>query len=160
MEILFEDEHLIAVNKVPGMMVYPSPIGKNCHLFATKELKKMGYSGLHTVHRLDRPTSGVLLFAKHKDMAADLSDMFREHEVKKTYNALLRGYVPEEGIIDKALKKEGDGEEQEARTDFRLIEKVEKEVEISKYPNSRFSWVEARPLSGRMHQIVSSANKP
>ena len=153
MFIIYEDESLIAVDKPHKMLVYPSPLAKNCHWFATKELKKLGYSNLHTVHRLDRPTSGVLLFGKNKTIAKELSLLFRNNEIKKTYLCIVRGFTDDLGVIDKELKKDGDGILQIAETHYKTLEKQEVNVEISKYPNSRFSFLAVEPITGRMHQI-------
>jgi len=135
------------------MLVYPSLIAKNCHWFATKELAKMGYANLHTVHRLDRPTSGLLLFAKNKEMAKAISILFAENQVSKNYVCIVRGFTEAEGCIDKALQKEGEGEVQEALTHYRTLQQQEVDLEISKYPRSRFSLLEVKPITGRMHQI-------
>lgn len=153
MEIVYEDEGIIVINKPNKMLVYPSPIAKNCHWFATKELAKLGYSDLHTVHRLDRPTSGVLLFAKNKEMAITFSQLFKEKAIKKTYLCMVRGHTEDEGMIDKELKKDGEGVLQHALTKYRTLDKITVDMEISKYPQSRFSFLEVEPISGRMHQI-------
>ncbi len=153
MNILYEDESIIVIDKPSKMMVYPTPMAKNCHWFATKELAKLGYTKLHTIHRLDRPTSGVLLFAKNKEVARDLSLLFRENKIKKTYLCLVRGFTEKSGSIDKALKKDGDGSLQEAKTNYTLLNQIIVDLEISKYPQSRFSLVEVEPQTGRMHQI-------
>lgn len=153
MNIVYEDEWIIVIDKPAKMLVYPSPMAKNCHWFATKELAKLGYTKLHTIHRLDRPTSGVLLFAKEKEMARALSELFKNGEVKKTYHALVRGHTPINGIIDKDLKKDGEGELQLAQTKFESIQYFLLNEEISRYPQSRFTLVQVEPLTGRMHQI-------
>lgn len=153
MDIVYEDEYFLVIDKPHKMLVYPSPIAKNCHWFATKELAKLGYENLHTVHRLDRPTSGVLLFAKNKEMAITFSQLFKEKAIKKTYLCLVRGHTEDEGEIDKELKKDGEGELQQALTKYKTLEKKTADIEISKYPQSRFSFLEVEPISGRMHQI-------
>jgi tRNA pseudouridine65 synthase len=153
MDILFEDDSFLIVNKPHRMLVYPTPIAKNCHWFATKELEKLGYTNLHTIHRLDRPTSGVLLFGKNKEIARKISLIFKNHEIKKTYLCLVRGYTEESGLIENALKKDGEGVLQDASTRFKTLEKQNVDIEISKYPQSRFSFLEVVPNTGRMHQI-------
>lgn len=153
MDIIYEDDWILVVNKPNKMLVYPSLIAKNCHWFATKELAKLGYDNLHTIHRLDRPTSGVLLFAKNKEAAVIFSQLFKEKGIKKTYLCLVRGYTEEEGMIDKDLKKDGEGVLQPALTRYTTLEKRSVDREISKYPQSRFSFLEVEPITGRMHQI-------
>jgi len=153
MNILYEDEYIIVIDKPSKMMVYPTPMAKNCHWFATKELAKLGYAKLHTIHRIDRPTSGVLLFAKQKEMAKQMSLLFREGKVKKTYNCIVRGHTEAEGEITKELKKDGEGDLQKAKTKYKTLQHFELDEEISRYPQSRFSLLEVEPISGRMHQI-------
>jgi tRNA pseudouridine65 synthase len=153
MNILYEDESILVVDKPNKMLVYPSPIARNCNWFATKELEKIGYTKLHTVHRLDRPTSGVLLFAKNPSMAKEMSLLFRNKEIKKTYVCLVRGFTEDEGLIERELKKDGDGEFQTASTYYQTLEKNTVDLEISKYPQSRFSFLKVEPITGRMHQI-------
>ena len=153
MNILYEDESIIVIDKPSKMMVYPTLLAKNCHWFATKELAKLGYSNIHTIHRIDRPTSGVLLFAKQKLMAQQLSSLFKEGKVKKTYNCIVRGHVEEEGEIIKELKKDGEGDLQMAKTIYKTLKHFILNEEIGRYPQSRFSLVEVEPITGRMHQI-------
>lgn len=154
MHILYEDESIIVIDKPNKMMVYPTSMARNCTWFATVELEKLGYKKLHTVHRLDRPTSGILLFAKTKESASAFSLMFRNKEVIKTYLCLVRGHFEEEkGSIDKELKKDGDGVLQDAKTEYNTIEKVIADLEVSKYPKTRLSLLSVVPITGRMHQI-------
>ena len=153
MFVVYEDESLIVIDKPHKMLVYPSPMAKNCHWFATKELKKLGYNNLHTIHRIDRPTSGVLVFGKDKETATALSLLFKNKEVKKTYLCLVRGFTDDNGSIENDLKKDGSGELQNAVTRYITLEKQEVPIEISKYPQSRFSFLAVQPVTGRMHQI-------
>lgn len=153
MNIIYEDESLLVIDKPNKMLVYPSPMAKNCHWFATKELAKLGYENLHTIHRLDRPTSGVLLFAKNAEMAKEMSLLFRNKKIEKCYICLVRGYTEDEGRIEKELKKDGEGELQNASTYYKTMERNEVDRQISKYPKSRFSLLKVEPLTGRMHQI-------
>jgi tRNA pseudouridine65 synthase len=153
MYILYEDESIIVIDKPSKMMVYPTMMAKNCHWFATKELEKLGYSSIYTIHRLDRPTSGILLFSKNKLMAKHLSLLFRNGEIKKKYSCIVRGHTDSRGIIEKTLKKDGDGELQTAITSYQTLQTFTINAEISRYPQSRFSFLEIEPKTGRMHQI-------
>lgn len=153
MNIVYEDEWIIVIDKPSKMMVYPTLLAKNCHWFATKELAKLGYEELYTIHRLDRPTSGVLLFAKNKEMAKELSFLFKEGKVEKKYNCIVRGHTDIKGVIEKELRKDGEGVLQVAETHFQTLDYFLLNEEINKYPQSRFSFLEVEPKTGRMHQI-------
>ncbi len=162
-DILFEDDHLIVVNKASGLLVHPSWIAPRSTPHLTGLLKDyLGHSA-YTVHRLDRPTSGVIVFGKRSEIAHDLNLQFAERQVEKTYLCVTRGYTPEEGLIDHALKEKldkladkmsnPDKPAQPAQTAFRRLATVELPIAVGKYPQSRYSLVEARPRTGRKHQI-------
>lgn len=98
---------------------------------------------VYPVHRLDRGTSGVLVFALDPKTAARLGAMFSTGAVDKRYLALVRGVPPEEGTIDYPIPRSEKGERVSAVTCFRRLGVA----------RDRFSWIEARPLTGRLHQI-------
>ncbi len=111
---------------------------------------------VYPVHRLDRPTSGVLLFALSSEVARLIQEEW--HQADKTYWALVRGWLKEPVLVDHPLKGMSDyGQDtstsQEAQTLFTPINKVEIDAAIDRYPKSRFSWIEAKPMQGRTHQI-------
>jgi tRNA pseudouridine65 synthase len=116
-----------------------------------------------TVHRLDRPTSGIVLLALSADVARSLSGQFERHEVQKTYHAVVRGYMEGAGTIDYALTPEldkiadkfaqPDKAPQSAITHYRALARVEMPVAIGRYPTSRYSLLELSPQTGRKHQL-------
>ena len=111
------------------------------------------------VHRLDRGTGGVLLFAFHSEAEKSLNKQFQDKKIYKRYHAIVRGYTKEEkGIIDKALQKEGTNKFQEALTHYQTLSKTVLPVKITKYPTSRYSFVELRPETGRTHQLRRHLN--
>lgn len=103
-------------------------------------------------HRIDRKTSGILIFAKSKEADSVMGKLFQNNRVSKKYNALVRGYLPESGTCDRPLENEK-GKIQEAITHFKCLQKVELEIAVSRYPTSRYSLAEITPETGRMHQI-------
>lgn len=163
LEIIYQDEYLVAVNKPSGLLVHRSMIDRNETRFALQEVRNQIGQRVYPLHRLDKPTSGVLLFALSPEMAREMGQQFESHNVKKTYLAVVRGFAPESGIIKHALKEELDKmtdrkarlnkPAQEASTEFQRLATVELAVAIDRYPQSRYSLVEARPLTGRKHQI-------
>ncbi|AKV97551.1 pseudouridylate synthase [Marinobacter sp. CP1] len=160
--VLYRDEHLLAVHKPAGLLVHRSPIDKHETEFALQYARALN-EGQHVypVHRLDRPTSGVLVFARDSDTARTLGMALMAGEVTKTYLAMVRGWPPEHGEIDHPLREESEdrrlkGEEQPVRdalTYYRTLATTEIPVEIEKYPSSRYAVVELNPKTGRKHQL-------
>jgi tRNA pseudouridine65 synthase len=151
LEIIYQTDDLIAINKPHGLLVHKSPIAADATEFAVQLLRDQIGQRVYPVHRLDRKTSGLLLFAKSGQVNAQVQQLFREGKVKKIYKALVRGFAPEEGFIDYALKE--DGKTQEAQTRFRRLQTFEIPLPFGKFPTSRYSLVELQPLTGRYHQL-------
>jgi len=89
LEILYQDEYLIAINKPSGLLVHKSPIDKHETRFALQELRDQIGQYVYPVHRLDKPTSGVLLFALDREIAKSMSQYFRNNLVHKEYTAIV-----------------------------------------------------------------------
>ena len=152
LEIIYQDDHLIAINKPHGLLVHRSKIANDATEFALQMLRDQIGRQVSPVHRLDRKTGGVLLFAFEKDVEIAMQKQFQEALVGKKYLAILRGYAPDQLDIDYPLAKEN-GNMQEAFTSFVTLERVEIEVPFGKHQTSRYSLVEATPKTGRMHQL-------
>jgi tRNA pseudouridine65 synthase len=114
------------------------------------------------VHRLDKPTSGVLVFALSAEVAALMGNIFAEHRLQKTYVAIVRGIAPEYLLLDYPLIEELDKcTDKEARnptpksavTEFFRLAEVALPYPVDKYPESRYSLVKCVPQTGRKHQI-------
>lgn len=152
LEILFRDEHLIAINKPHGLLVHRSSIAADTSEFALQILRDQIGQIVYPAHRLDRKTSGVLLFSLSKEADQQTQILFSNQKMDKTYLAVLRGYCPESGTIDYPLLKEN-GSSQEAVTHFKRLSTAEIDVPQGKFQTSRYSFVEANPETGRMHQL-------
>lgn len=152
LEIVYQDDHLIAINKPHGLLVHRSSIANDAKEFALQLLRDQVNRHVSPVHRLDRKTGGLLLFAFEKDVEIAMHQQFQNGEVQKKYLAVLRGYAPDSGEIDYPLAKEN-GTMQEAFTAFVTLKRAEIEVAFGKHPTSRYSLVEATPTTGRMHQL-------
>lgn len=152
LEIVYQDEHLIAINKPHGLLVHRSKIANDATEFALQILRDQIGRQVSPVHRIDRKTSGVLLFAFEKEVEIAMHKQFQESLVQKKYLAILRGYAPEQMDIDYPLAKEN-GTIQEAFTSFKMLQRAEIEVAFGKHQTSRYSLVEATPTTGRMHQL-------
>ncbi len=163
LDILYQDKHYVAINKPAGMLVHRSGIDRHETVFAMQLLRDQIEQKVFPLHRLDKPTSGVLLFALSSEAAKAMASVFEQHDIHKHYLAVVRGYAPEQGHIDHALKEIDDKHDdarrqknkdaQEAITDYRRIAKIELPVCVDKYPQSRYSLVELSPQTGRRHQI-------
>jgi tRNA pseudouridine65 synthase len=150
--ILYRDEHYIAIDKPPGLLVHRTRIADGDR-FALQMLRDQIGQWVYPVHRLDRPTSGVLVFGLSSDAARALVRLFERREVEKSYLAVVRGYPDEQGHIDHPLLEEGASERQQAITDYRRLAQVELPIAVGRYPTARYSLLEVRPLTGRMRQI-------
>ena len=152
LEILFQDEHYVAIEKPPGLLVHRTPLSRD-KTFALQSLRDQLGHRIYTIHRLDRATSGVLVFALSSEAARELGLMFMARQVEKRYLAVVRGFTPLEGCIDRPLAEEKDGPAQSALTCYRRVATVELDSPVVPYPTARYSLVDVRPETGRMHQI-------
>jgi tRNA pseudouridine65 synthase len=152
LDILFRDEHLIAINKPHDLLVHRSPIAADVEEFALQLLRDQIGQKVNPVHRIDRKTGGVLLFAFSKTIEITMQKQFAENQVSKRYLAIVRGHTEDEGTIDYPLRKENDTI-QEAFTTYRTLKRAELDVALGKHSTSRYSLVEATPATGRMHQL-------
>ncbi len=150
--ILYQDEHYVAIDKPAGMLVHRTRIAEEAE-YAMQRLRDQLGQHVFVVHRLDRPTSGVLLFALSSEAARAMCEVFESRQVEKRYLAVVRGWAEEEGVIDYALREEKHKEAQHAVTAYRRLATVELDIPIGRYPKARYSLVEALPETGRMHQI-------
>ncbi len=152
LEILYQDETLVAINKPHGLLVHPSPIAADAEEFAVQLLRNQLGKRVWPVHRIDRKTGGVLLFSLTPEFNAHLQKMFMERQVSKRYLAIVRGYTDDSGEIDYPLKNDRD-EVQDAQTSYRTLARSEIDLPLGKHLTSRYSLVELTPLTGRQHQL-------
>ena len=157
LEIIYEDDHLIAINKPHGLLVHRSSIATNTDVYALQLLRdQVGYH-VYPVHRLDRKTSGVLLFSKTAEFVSLIQPSLQDPSTVKRYKAIVRGYFPEKITVDYALTNDK-GKVQEAITDFKCLQQTELAISLGKHPTSRYSLIAAYPKTGRMHQIRKHLN--
>ncbi len=133
-------------------MVHRSSIATNTTRFAMQVLRNQIGKHVYPVHRLDRKTAGVLLFALDKNTQSAMQKSFADGKVSKTYLAIVRGHTDDSGTINYPLKKEN-GTVQEAITHYKTIKRGQLDFPSHPHPTSRYSLVEVKPETGRMHQI-------
>ena len=150
--ILYQCADLVTINKPHGLLVHRSPIAADATEFAVQILRDQLGQRVYPVHRLDRKTSGVLLFALNETTNAIMQQQFMDGRVAKTYLAIVRGHTPDEQAIDYPLRRD-DGIQQEAFTMLKTLRRTEVDVPFGKHATSRYSLVELTPTTGRMHQL-------
>ncbi len=161
LDVVYQTDELVAINKPSGLLVHRSPIDKRETRFAVQELRNQLGQHVYPLHRLDKPTSGVLVFALSASAASFYAQQWQDNKVAKHYLALTRGFAPSKCGIDHALRQEADkaagiaaGEEpQAAFTDINCVARYEVPEALDRYPQTRFTLLECRPLTGRKHQI-------
>ncbi|MCF8245888.1 MAG: tRNA pseudouridine(65) synthase TruC [Saprospiraceae bacterium] len=152
LEIIFHDEHLVAINKPHGLLVHRSPIAADASEFAVQILRDQLGQRVYPAHRLDRKTGGVLLFALSPEMNSLMQSKFENRQVGKSYLAIVRGYLPEIDEINYPLTNEN-GLTQDAVTHYERLATSELPVAFGKHPTSRYSLVKLLPETGRQHQL-------
>ena len=161
--ILFRDEHIVVIDKPPGLLVHRSEIDRHETRFAIQILRNQIGRRVWAAHRLDRGTSGALLFALDGEVASALGRQFAAGTVEKRYWAVVRGHPPDTGIIDHPLSRQRDPyafagthsstEAQAAVTSYRRLAEIELPVAVDRYPSSRYALLELDPVTGRRHQL-------
>lgn len=142
----------MAVFKPAGLHVHPSEFSPGEVSLLDRLEGQLGRK-LYPVHRLDRPTMGVLVLALDPLTASELSRQFRDQTIDKTYLAVVRGWLPDACRLDHPVQDELGGPARTAVTDFRPVTRYEAPWPWQGFPTTRASLVEARPLTGRRHQI-------
>lgn len=163
LSILYRDEFIVVIDKPPGLLVHRSEIDRHETRFAIQILRDQIGRKVWPAHRLDRGTSGVLLFGLSPEIARQLGRQFEAGTIEKRYWAVVRGHPPASGSIEHPLSRQRDAyefqgersstEAQPALTHFRKLAEIELPVEVDRYPSSRYALLEVEPVTGRRHQI-------
>ncbi len=160
LEILYEDNHYIAINKPSGLLVHRSSIAATETRFAVQRLRDQIGKPVFPAHRIDKPTSGALLFALDESALPGIQTKFEENEISKEYLALVRGHPPDSGEMDRPLRRLLDfgpqrksDQTQEARTRYKTLSRTELPFPTGKHATTRYSLVALYPETGRRHQL-------
>lgn len=160
--ILYRDDALVVVDKPAKMLVHRSMIDRHETVFVMQLLRDQLGMHVYPIHRLDKPTSGVLIFALSSEIARLMSQQLADKQWHKRYIALVRGWCSSQQI-DYALKEKldpivdkkakTDKPAQSAVTNVTLHKRYRLPIGVGRYPEARYSLVECEPLTGRKHQL-------
>ncbi len=155
LEIIYHDESLVAINKPAGLLVHRSAIDYHEKHNAQEQLQAQVGLRVFPVHRLDKPTSGILLFALNKETAANVALQFQQHDINKDYLAIVRGHTDDNGTIDNPVRDKDARHKhrKEAFTSYTTLAHITLPVSVDKYPDTRYSMIRVQPKNGRRHQI-------
>ncbi|WP_283150407.1 pseudouridine synthase [Silvimonas soli] len=163
LEIIYQDEYLVAIHKPAGLLVHRSMLDRHETRFAVQLLRDQLGRRVYPAHRLDKGTSGLLLFGLTPEIGRALSMSFEAQLVDKRYHAIVRGWPDEQGTIDHALARQLDESEitkgapqgpiQPAITRFKRLAATEQPWSVDRYPQTRYALMELEPVTGRRHQL-------
>jgi len=164
-DIIYQDEYLVAIHKPAGMLVHRTKLDVYEQDAVLQLLSDQLGVHLYPVHRLDKATSGILLFGLSSNVARRIQACFENCSINKTYVALVRGYCEPEGEIDHALsnkrdqRREGkpvvgrDWPAKPSQTSYQRLLSTEVPIACGRYDRSRYSLVALFPKTGRRHQL-------
>jgi len=161
LDIIFEDQFVICVNKTNNMLVHHAYHSRNVAdetsllqlIQAEKGIK------VYPIHRLDRKTSGIILLAKETIHVSKFQELFTNNEIEKRYYGVVRGFSPESKTIDSPVKGRDASIHKDALTYLKTLEQIVLEIPVKPYDSSRYSLVELKPKTGRMHQLRVHTSK-
>lgn len=156
-KILYRDDDIAVIDKPPGMFVHPTENLKHrdqSRVNCMRLLREQLGIPVHPIHRIDRAASGVVLFALNSESASALGKQIQAGLMKKTYVALVRGWIDQGGEINKPLKNLDTGALTESHSLYERIATAEfPYVTQPEFKTTRVSLVHLRPLTGRQHQL-------
>lgn len=161
LEIIFEDNYFIAVNKPNNMLVHHAHHSRNMsHEVSLLKLisESLGLK-VYPIHRLDRKTSGIILLAKETGFVSKFQELFTENKIDKNYFGVVRGFSEATKTIDTPVKGKDANVHKEALTHLETLNKVTLDIAVKPYNSSRYSLVKLMPKTGRMHQLRIHTNK-
>ena len=151
-DVLFRDDWICAICKPPGMFVHPSGLDRNVRDCRTELERSLGQR-VFNVHRIDRPASGIVVYALNRECAADLSLQFRNRTVQKRYLAIVRGHVRQDLVCDEPIPGSRGGRALPAITSVVPLSTSVIPEPVGKFGEGWFSLVMAEISTGRPHQV-------
>lgn len=160
-EVVYQDTYCIVANKPNNVLVHHAHHSRNKSEEDSflKLLEDQLGSKYYPIHRLDRKTSGIILLATKTEYVSQFQALFTENKIQKIYYGIVRGFAPESKVIDSPVKGRDADVYKEAETHLRLLEEITLNIPVKPYDSSRYSLVELRPKTGRLHQLRIHMNK-
>lgn len=159
--IIYEDEYILVVCKPNNVVVHHAYHSRN--VIEEDSLLQLLFNQFekkfYPIHRLDRKTSGIILLAKETKYVSKFQDLFTNNLIQKTYLGLVRGFSPEEKVIDSPVKGRDSKVHKDALTHLKTLKNVIVNIPVKPYDSSRYSLVELQPKTGRLHQLRIHMNK-
>ncbi|MDB4497432.1 pseudouridine synthase [Flavobacteriaceae bacterium] len=161
LEIIYQDSYCLLVTKPNNVLVHHAHHSRN-KIDEESLLQLIEHqlgSRYYPIHRLDRKTSGIILLASKREYVASFQALFTTNEIQKIYFGVVRGFSKENLIIDSPVKGRDALVYKDAETHIKLLDKIILDIPVKPYNSSRYSLVELKPITGRMHQLRIHMNK-
>lgn len=161
LHILYEDAYIVCVAKPNNLVVHHAHHSRNVtdETSLVQLVNEHFESKCHPIHRLDRKTSGVVVFAKSNEYVAPFQQLFTSHAIQKIYYGIVRGHAPAKKTIDSPVKGRDAKVYKDAETQLELLNTTVLDIPVKPYPSSRYSLVKLLPKTGRLHQLRIHCNK-
>ena len=161
LEIIYQDSYCLLVTKPNNILVHHAHHSRN--KIDEKSLLQLIEDQLgsryYHIHRLDRKTSGIILLTSKREYVASFQALFTNNEIQKIYYGVVRGFSEDNKVINSPVKGRDALVYREAETQLNCLDKIELNIPVKPYDSSRYSLVELRPKTGRMHQLRIHMNK-
>jgi len=152
--IIYQDVNYVAIDKPPGLLVHRTKLDTQATQFALQLLRDQIGQEVSLCHRLDRATSGILLFALNREALCFAKAQFADRTIHKEYHAVVRGWTQDAGTIDYDLRSEDTPTKaQSSKTEYTCLNRSELALPVGPYRTARFSLLKLNPLTGRKHQL-------
>ena len=161
LEIIYQDNYCLLVTKPNNVLVHHAHHSRNKidEVSLIQLIENQFGKRYYPIHRLDRKTSGIILLASKREYVASFQALFTTNEIQKIYFGVVRGFSKENLIIDSPVKGRDALVYKDAETHIKLLDKIILDIPVKPYNSSRYSLVELKPITGRMHQLRIHMNK-
>ena len=161
LEIIYQDNYCLLVTKPNNVLVHHAHHSRNKieEESLIQLIENQFGKRYYPIHRLDRKTSGIILLASKREYVASFQALFTNNEIQKIYYGVVRGFSQDNKIINSPVKGRDALVYREAETHLNCLDKIELNIPVKPYDSSRYSLVELRPKTGRMHQLRIHMNK-